>query len=46
MPGDAARGYGKSDPIDALAVAGAALREPGLPAARLDGPGAGAAAAG
>lgn len=29
---------GKSDPIDALAVAHAALREPGLPAARLDGP--------
>jgi Transposase len=38
MPGDAARGYGKSDPIDALAVARAALREPGLPTARLDGP--------
>jgi transposase len=35
---DAARTYGKSDPIDALAVARAALREPGLPAARLDGP--------
>jgi len=35
---DAARGYGKSDPIDALAVARAALREPGLPVARLDGP--------
>jgi transposase len=35
---DAARSYGKSDPIDALAVARAALREPGLPAARLDGP--------
>ena len=34
----AARTYGKSDPIDALAVARAALREPGLPAARLDGP--------
>jgi transposase len=33
-----ARTYGKSDPIDALAVARAALREPGLPAARLDGP--------
>lgn len=32
---DAARTY---DPIDALAVARAALREPGLPAARLDGP--------
>lgn len=29
---------GKSDPIDALAVARAALREPDLPAARLDGP--------
>ena len=29
---------GKSDPIDALAVARAALREPGLPMARLDGP--------
>jgi len=29
---------GKSDPIDALAVARAALREPGLPVARLDGP--------
>ena len=28
----------KSDPIDALAVAHAALREPGLPAAQLDGP--------
>ena len=35
---DAARTYGKSDPIDALAVARAALREPDLPAARLDGP--------
>jgi transposase len=34
----AARSYGKSDPIDALAVARAALREPGLPTARLDGP--------
>lgn len=33
-----ARTYGKSDPIDALAVARAALREPGLPAARLEGP--------
>jgi transposase len=33
-----ARTYGKSDPIDALAVARAALREPGLPIARLDGP--------
>lgn len=29
---------GKSDPIDALAVAQAALREPDLPVARLDGP--------
>jgi transposase len=29
---------GKSDPIDALAVARAALREPDLPVARLDGP--------
>jgi transposase len=35
---ESARTYGKSDPIDALAVARAALREPGLPAARLDGP--------
>jgi transposase len=35
---DAARTYGKSDPIDALAVARAALREPALPVARLDGP--------
>ncbi len=35
---DAARTYGKSDPIDALAVARAALREPDLPVARLDGP--------
>jgi transposase len=35
---DAARTYGKSDPIDALAVGRAALREPGLPLARLDGP--------
>ncbi len=35
---DAARTYGKSDPIDALAVARAAGREPGLPLARLDGP--------
>ena len=32
-----ARTRGKSDPIDALAVARAALREPGLPKARLDG---------
>jgi transposase len=35
---DGARTYGKSDPIDALAVARAALREPDLPCARLDGP--------
>ncbi len=35
---DAARTYGKSDPIDALAVARAALREPNLPVACLDGP--------
>ncbi len=34
----AGRQPGKSDPIDALAVAHACLREPGLPAARLDGP--------
>jgi transposase len=33
---DSARTHGKSDPIDALAVARAALREPDLPAARLD----------
>src|SRR5713101_9125609 len=33
-----ARTTGKSDPIDALAVARAALREPDLPVARLDGP--------
>jgi transposase len=32
-----ARTYGKSDPIDALAVARAALREEHLPIARLDG---------
>jgi transposase len=32
------RERGKSDPIDALAVARAALREPELPVARLDGP--------
>lgn len=32
-----ARTRGKSDPIDAEAVARAALREPGLPEARLDG---------
>lgn len=35
---DGARTFGKSDPIDALAVARAALREPQLPVARLDGP--------
>jgi transposase len=35
---DAARTYGKSDPIDALAVARAAMREPGLAVACLDGP--------
>ena len=35
---DAARTYGKSDPIDALAVARAALAHPDLPMARLDGP--------
>ncbi len=35
---DAARTYGKSDPIDALAVARAAWREPDLPVAHLDGP--------
>jgi transposase len=33
---DSARTYGKSDPIDALAVARAALREPDLPLAHLD----------
>ena len=33
----AARSRGKSDPIDALAVARAAVREPDLPVARLDG---------
>jgi transposase len=33
-----ARTRGKSDPIDALAVARAAIREPDLPEARLDGP--------
>lgn len=33
----ASRSYGKSDPIDALAVARAALQEPDLPTARLDG---------
>jgi transposase len=35
---DSARTYGKSDPIDALAVARAALRQPDLPVAQLDGP--------
>jgi transposase len=35
---DSARTYGKSDPIDALAVARAALRQPDLPTAQLDGP--------
>jgi transposase len=35
---DAARTYGKSDPIDALAVARAAQRYPDLPLAQLDGP--------
>jgi transposase len=35
---DSARTYGKSDPIDALAVARAAQRETDLPVARLDGP--------
>jgi transposase len=35
---DAARTYGKSDPIDALAVARAAQRYPDLPVAQLDGP--------
>jgi hypothetical protein len=35
---DAARAYGKPGPIDALAVARAALREPNLPVAVLDGP--------
>jgi transposase len=33
-----ARQSGKSDPIDALSVARAALREPDLPMAQLDGP--------
>ncbi len=33
-----ARTRGKSDPIDALAVARAALREPDLPVAQLEGP--------
>lgn len=35
---DSARTYGKSDPIDSLAVARAAQREADLPVARLDGP--------
>ena len=35
---DAARSFGKSDPIDALAVARAAVRETDLPVAKLDGP--------
>lgn len=35
---DSARSYGKSDPIDALAVARGALREADLPVAQLDGP--------
>lgn len=35
---DAARTYGKSDPIDALAVARAALAHPDLPSGQLDGP--------
>lgn len=34
----ASRELGKSDPIDAEAVAMAALRDPGLPVAELDGP--------
>lgn len=33
---DAARSYGTSDPIDALAIARAAAREPDLPVAHLD----------
>lgn len=33
-----ARQFGKSDPIDALAVARAVLREPDLPLAQLEGP--------
>lgn len=33
-----ARTYGKSDAIDAIAIARAAIREPDLPAGRLDGP--------
>jgi len=35
---DSARTFGKSDPIDALAVARAVSREPDLPTARLDDP--------
>lgn len=35
---DSARTYGKSDPIDAAAVARAAQRYPDLPVAQLDGP--------
>ena len=35
---DSVRTYGRSDPIDALAVVRAALREPGRPTAPLDGP--------
>ncbi|GAA4264149.1 hypothetical protein GCM10022255_115120 [Dactylosporangium darangshiense] len=35
---DAARAYGKSDPIDVLTVARAAPRETGMPIAFLDGP--------
>src|SRR5262245_20262722 len=35
---DAARSFGKSDPIDALAVARAALREPELAVDKLDVP--------
>lgn len=34
----AARSYSKSDPIDAAAIARAAIREPNLPQARLAGP--------
>ena len=33
------RNYGKSDPIDALAAARAALQEPDLPAGTVDSPG-------
>jgi transposase len=43
---DAARSVGKSDPIDALAVPRAALREPDLPVAHLDGPERGGAPSG